>query len=234
MLKAFELTNGALSVEPVLQAVKPFAYPGAVPSISANGSSKGIVWVVERTSERLILHAYDANNLEPELYSSEGLSVGSIGWSCQVQCADHRERKSLSSAHNPLSLSLDCSPFHVQEFQSALTERPRIGLGQHDLALSADGEFDGVFTVTLLPGSGAQTVTELRLLRTGNEAWGHIPGGSWALGAAPTSEASLYNAGDATVNFPVVEGWQFQDLCLGFSGSAVWDRVQLYLDRLVF
>ncbi len=46
-----------------------FGYPGATPSISANGSSNGIVWAVENRSGGL-LHAYDATDLSRELYNS--------------------------------------------------------------------------------------------------------------------------------------------------------------------
>jgi len=46
-----------------------FTYPGTTPSISANGSSNGIVWAMENTSVA-VLHAYDATNLSSELYNS--------------------------------------------------------------------------------------------------------------------------------------------------------------------
>ena len=44
-----------------------FTYPGATPSISANGLTNGIVWVFGSDS---ILHAYEANNIAVELYNS--------------------------------------------------------------------------------------------------------------------------------------------------------------------
>ena len=45
-----------------------FPYPGATPSISANGSTNGIVWAAENAGIRG-LHAYDATDLH-ELYNS--------------------------------------------------------------------------------------------------------------------------------------------------------------------
>ena len=42
--------------------------PGTTPSISANGTSNGIVWAVENTTPA-VLHAYDAGTLH-ELYNS--------------------------------------------------------------------------------------------------------------------------------------------------------------------
>lgn len=48
-------------------------YPGATPSISANGSQDGIVWALERQASQApaVLHAYDANDVSRELYHSE-------------------------------------------------------------------------------------------------------------------------------------------------------------------
>jgi outer membrane protein assembly factor BamB len=67
-IKAFKITNAKLSAGPVGQTSNTFRYPGATPSISANGSSNGIVWAVENTTPS-VLHAYDAGDLH-ELYNS--------------------------------------------------------------------------------------------------------------------------------------------------------------------
>jgi PQQ enzyme repeat len=67
-IKAFKITNAKLSTGPVVQTSNTFRYPGATPSISANGVSNGIVWAVENTSPS-VLHAYDAGDLH-ELYNS--------------------------------------------------------------------------------------------------------------------------------------------------------------------
>jgi hypothetical protein len=75
-IKDFSLTNGHLGETPVAKGAHAFTDPGATPTISANGSSDGIVWVVETKtwngSDRpAVLHAYDAANVARELYSSE-------------------------------------------------------------------------------------------------------------------------------------------------------------------
>lgn len=76
-LKAFPIADARLSVNPVSQSRETFAYPGTTPSISANGTSNGIVWAVEaRGSEAGVLHAYDASNLSKELYSSNAAAGG--------------------------------------------------------------------------------------------------------------------------------------------------------------
>jgi FG-GAP repeat len=52
-----------------------FGFPGATPTISANGTSNGIVWAYEKAGN-VILHAYDATNLAKELYNSSQLAIG--------------------------------------------------------------------------------------------------------------------------------------------------------------
>ena len=72
VLKAFELKNGKLSANPVMKAKPLFQFRGGTPSISANGSSEGIVWTIGNGSAgQGVLHAYDANNLSNELYNSD-------------------------------------------------------------------------------------------------------------------------------------------------------------------
>jgi hypothetical protein len=70
-LKAYSITNAKLLPEPSSKSSAHFAYPGATPSVSANGSDNAIVWAVEaRGSDAGVLHAYDAADLTHELYSS--------------------------------------------------------------------------------------------------------------------------------------------------------------------
>ncbi len=68
-LKSFPITSAKLSATPATQSSNSFAYPGTTPSISANGTSNGIVWAVENGSTG-VLHAYNATNLTSELYNS--------------------------------------------------------------------------------------------------------------------------------------------------------------------
>lgn len=69
-LKAFPIANARLATTPSSLSAASFAYPGTASSISANGSSNGIVWAVENSGGTGILHAYDATNLANELYNS--------------------------------------------------------------------------------------------------------------------------------------------------------------------
>jgi hypothetical protein len=74
-LKAFPIANAKLASTPSSQSAIQFGYPGTTPSISANGSSAGIVWAVENGSTG-VLHAYDATNLATELYNSNQAAGG--------------------------------------------------------------------------------------------------------------------------------------------------------------
>jgi hypothetical protein len=73
-IQAFTITNAKLSTTATSKTATSFGYPGATPSISANGASNGIVWAVEN-SNPAILHAYNATNLN-ELYNSNQASGG--------------------------------------------------------------------------------------------------------------------------------------------------------------
>lgn len=68
-LMAFQFAKGVFAPAPVAQTSTWFGYPGATPSISANGSANGIVWAIENVSPA-VLHAYDASNGLNELYNS--------------------------------------------------------------------------------------------------------------------------------------------------------------------
>jgi hypothetical protein len=67
-IKAFPITGGKLATSASSKSSHTFGYPGATPVISANGTTNGIVWVVENGGG--VLHAYDAGNLATELYNS--------------------------------------------------------------------------------------------------------------------------------------------------------------------
>ena len=68
-IKAFPVVTGKLTTSPASHTTHTFGYPGATPSISASGTTNGIVWVVENGGTA-VLHAYDATNLATELYNS--------------------------------------------------------------------------------------------------------------------------------------------------------------------
>lgn len=76
-LKMYSLTSGQLSTAPLAQTTANMQV-GGTPSISANGSSNGILWLIARQeglglvpgNKAPILYAYDATNVASLLYSS--------------------------------------------------------------------------------------------------------------------------------------------------------------------
>ncbi len=73
-LLAFQFKNAKLLSAAVAQTSNSFGYPGATPSISANGSANAIVWAAEN-NDPAVLHAYNASNLH-ELYNTNQAAGG--------------------------------------------------------------------------------------------------------------------------------------------------------------
>jgi hypothetical protein len=78
VLKSIPLTNGRLDFTHLTSSIKSYGYPGATPSISANGTANGIVWSIDSgqfgtgapSTGPAVLHAHDASNLSNSLWSS--------------------------------------------------------------------------------------------------------------------------------------------------------------------
>ena len=72
-LKCFPLVNGQLSTNPT-ESSETYGFPGATPSISANGTTQGIVWSIDSeaytSSGSAVLQAHNASNCATTLYSS--------------------------------------------------------------------------------------------------------------------------------------------------------------------
>ncbi len=70
--QSFRLTNGLLSTSPTSTSPETYPYPGAALSISANGTSNGILWAVQKNGTAPgVLRAYQAGDLRSELYASD-------------------------------------------------------------------------------------------------------------------------------------------------------------------
>jgi hypothetical protein len=72
-------SKGSISTSPTSQSLQIFSYPPPTPTISANGSTNGILWVLDGNIDAatcdgvkhcLGLYAYDATNLSNLLYNS--------------------------------------------------------------------------------------------------------------------------------------------------------------------
>lgn len=72
-LASFALNSGQLQTANIALSSHSFEFPGATPSISANGSGNAIVWAIDSSAYSsngpAVLYAFDASNLN-ELYDS--------------------------------------------------------------------------------------------------------------------------------------------------------------------
>jgi hypothetical protein len=70
-LKAFQLSNGLLSSNPVSQSLEIYPNRGGAFAVSSNGTAKGILWAVQDNNPGSgVLFAYDADNLASEFYDT--------------------------------------------------------------------------------------------------------------------------------------------------------------------
>jgi hypothetical protein len=76
-LRVFQVSNGTVAL--TSHSSVTLAFPGATPSVSSNGASNGIVWIIQAdvpndtvitNPPTAVLRAYDATNLATELYDS--------------------------------------------------------------------------------------------------------------------------------------------------------------------
>jgi Ig-like domain-containing protein/PQQ enzyme-like repeat protein len=72
-IKAFTIANAKLGTTASSQTSETFIYPGATPTVSANGTADAILWAVQN-SNPAVLHAYDATNLATEFYNTSQAS----------------------------------------------------------------------------------------------------------------------------------------------------------------
>ena len=70
---SFNPSTEQLSSSPASSSQHTFAYPGPTPVVSANGTSNGVVWAIQadNSDHNAVLHAFNATNLNSELYNSE-------------------------------------------------------------------------------------------------------------------------------------------------------------------
>jgi Bacterial Ig-like domain (group 2) len=78
-LKSFSLINGEFPTSASASTGTSIGYPGATPSISSNGNSNGIVWLIQSSGGAAVLRAYDPANGLASLYSSSNKSGDAAG-----------------------------------------------------------------------------------------------------------------------------------------------------------
>jgi hypothetical protein len=78
VLQAFPLAQARLASTPSSKSTTTFPYPGCSPTVSANGTSNGIVWAHTGTHPA-VLYAFDAANLGRILYHSNQTGRDQLG-----------------------------------------------------------------------------------------------------------------------------------------------------------
>jgi hypothetical protein len=81
-LRQYRISNGSISTPSNSNSTNTFPFRGATPTVSASGTTNGIVWLVDVTAYgnasggAAILDAYDATNVSTLLYSSPASGSG--------------------------------------------------------------------------------------------------------------------------------------------------------------
>jgi hypothetical protein len=82
-LSQFQISNGTIATPQSAKSSNTFPPRGGIPSVSANGTTGGVVWIVDYSgwagNTPAILDAYDANNVGTLLFSSPTSGTGSAG-----------------------------------------------------------------------------------------------------------------------------------------------------------
>jgi len=82
-LSQFSIANGVISTPQSATSSNMFPPRGGVPSVSANGTGGGVVWIVDYTGWQnntpAVLDAYDATNVGSLLFSSPASGAGAAG-----------------------------------------------------------------------------------------------------------------------------------------------------------
>lgn len=83
-LTAIPLSSGRLNYSSITTSSPSFGFPGATPSTSSNGTTNGIVWLIDSSQYGnpgpgpgpAILHAFNATSVSTELYNSTQAASG--------------------------------------------------------------------------------------------------------------------------------------------------------------
>jgi hypothetical protein len=70
-LVSFPLINGQFDISGQSTGPRTYNFPGATPSVSANGTANGIVWTIQRGTTRAVLAAHNPADLTTEIYNSD-------------------------------------------------------------------------------------------------------------------------------------------------------------------
>jgi hypothetical protein len=201
---AFDTASGLLSASPTSQSLISFASPGPTPSVSANGTANGIVWVLQndqsQSSGQSVLRAFDATDLSKELYNSQqNAARDNPGPAVKFTLPTVVNGKVYLGTQTQLSVygELSPSPILVNSGGPAYTD----SVGQ---VWSADTNFSGGSTYTVT--SNIASTSDPTLYQT--ERWGSfsysftVPAGAYTV-TLKFAETSFTDVGQRVFNVAI-------------------------------
>jgi hypothetical protein len=195
-LRQFPFVSGAFSSTPKKSAVT-FPFPGSTPSISANGTSNGIVWAMQN-SNPAVLHAYSAANFPTELYNSN-------------QAPSNRDHFGAGNKYIVPTVVSGKVYVGTTNGVGIFGLFPSIGITKSHTGSFTQGQQGAVYTLTVSNGAGVSpttgTVTVTELVPTGltlagmsGTGWACPSGGNTCTRSDALAANSSYPAITVTVN----------------------------------
>ena len=139
---SWDSNSGLMSTSPISRGTHTYGTHGATSSLSANGSSDGILWEIESTNVDnggpAILRAYDPTNLRNELYNSQQAGGRDVAGpavkvyrahDCRRTCVrGDRERAGYLWSVEPVERN-ECGEWQADTFPGETSACPLIGAG---------------------------------------------------------------------------------------------------------
>ena len=154
-LKSFSISNAYINPSPVGSGVNATTFSlGATPTISANGNSNAIVWIINNdgfySGTAASLHAFNATNLSQELYNS-GLPRDALGASTRFTTPAVANGKVYVPSRYKLSV------FGNATFLQAPVISPNGGVFTNSQTVTLTNSFGGAIMYYTLDGTAPTT-----------------------------------------------------------------------------
>lgn len=217
-LRSYAMVNGQLA-SGIFALNRTFSFPGATPSISANGSSNGIVWAIRRSgSAPALLVACDSTNLN-EIYTSTNAGTRDqlgIGTKFSVPTiANGKVFVGLSNAVSVFGLFSSTNnsglAFTAASYSIAETNSPAV------IGVTRSGSLTGTVVATYQAVGGTAVNGVNYQSQSGTLTWANGVGGTQTFNVPVLNDLSA--AGNFTVNLSL--SIQSGNALLGSPASAV-------------